>query len=220
MIAGTMPGDDNGSATTEPAKAATPAPAATTPTDAPPAPATATPSPATPAQPVAKTPDAAKPGDKPADPAPAAPAGEAKYDLKPADGTDPKVVEATVALAKQHKLSPEAAQAVLDRETAVRKEIADAHQATISALPEQWQEQSKQAFGAKLDEELGHAKRVLERFGRQELRDALNQTGLGNHPELVRLLGAIGRSMGDDAPAPTRPGVGDSAAPKSLASFY
>ena len=42
------------------------------------------------------------------------------------------------------------------------------------------------------------AKRVVDKFGTPELKQGLNSTGFGNHPELVRMLVKIGKSMTED----------------------
>ncbi len=42
------------------------------------------------------------------------------------------------------------------------------------------------------------AKRVVDRFGTDPLKKSLSESGLGNHPELVRLLVRIGKSMSED----------------------
>jgi hypothetical protein len=40
--------------------------------------------------------------------------------------------------------------------------------------------------------------RTLDRFGTPELRDFLNVSGLGNHPELVKMMYKIGDKIGED----------------------
>lgn len=47
--------------------------------------------------------------------------------------------------------------------------------------------------------------RVLDEYGTQALRDQFNLTGLGNHPDLVKLLHSVGQALGEGAPA--RPGT-------------
>ena len=42
------------------------------------------------------------------------------------------------------------------------------------------------------------AKRVMDKFGSDRLKQDLNSTGLGNNPELVRLLVNMGKSMSED----------------------
>lgn len=39
---------------------------------------------------------------------------------------------------------------------------------------------------------------VMDRYGTQELRDYLNETGLGSHPELVRVFARIGKDLTPD----------------------
>ncbi len=119
---------------------------------------------------------------------------EIVYDLKAPEGVDAADV---VAFAKAHKLSPEAAQAVLDRDTVSAKAQAD----KIASMPAVWAEQAKadkEIGGAVFEATVGKAKLALDKFGSPALRQALNDTGLGNHPELIRTFAAIGRAMGED----------------------
>jgi hypothetical protein len=39
----------------------------------------------------------------------------------------------------------------------------------------------------------------MQQFGTPELKAALEQTGMGNHPELVRLFAKVGKAMGEDS---------------------
>lgn len=62
---------------------------------------------------------------------------------------------------------------------------------------------------AKADKEIGHAawkesvdsaNKVIREFGTPELvNDVLVQQGMGNHPEVIRLLARIGKAVGDDS---------------------
>jgi hypothetical protein len=146
-------------------------------------------------------PDATKVEAKPADKAATLLAPEIKLTVP--EGFDAKGIE---DFAKKHSLSQEAAQALLDERVAERKAAAEAEQAKLAALPQQWLEQTKadkDIGGQNLPTTLANAQRVLSRFGTESFRNALNQTGLGNHPELVRFMAAIGRAMGEDRPLPT-----------------
>lgn len=42
------------------------------------------------------------------------------------------------------------------------------------------------------------AKRVIYRWGDEELREVLDATGLGNHPAVIRIFGRIGEEMNKD----------------------
>lgn len=55
-----------------------------------------------------------------------------------------------------------------------------------------------QAFGgAKFDESVGIAQKALAEFGSPELSKALVETGMGSHPEVVRLFHRIGQQLAE-----------------------
>ncbi len=51
----------------------------------------------------------------------------------------------------------------------------------------------KEIGGDKLISNLSAAQRALDQFGTPELKEYLNTTGLGNHPDLVKTFVKIGR---------------------------
>ena len=64
-----------------------------------------------------------------------------------------------------------------------------------------WAEASKadtEFGGAKLEENMAVAKKAIETFGTPELRQMLNKTGLGNHPEVIRAFYRAGKAISDD----------------------
>ncbi len=122
-----------------------------------------------------------------------------EYDLKLAKGSpiSPQQVDNTVAFAKEQGLSSDQAQAILDRDQKAYSEF------------NQQVEQEKKGWIAQLqnDREIGgdafrenveYARRALSRFGSDDLKKSLDETGLGSHPELVRTFARIGRAMGED----------------------
>jgi hypothetical protein len=56
-------------------------------------------------------------------------------------------------------------------------------------------EQLKMEWGRDYEQNLGLAKAVLERFGTEEDADFLEASGLGNDPELIRLLHRLGEKL-------------------------
>jgi len=42
------------------------------------------------------------------------------------------------------------------------------------------------------------ARKALETFGTPELRDVLNMTGMGNHPEVIRAFYKAGKAISED----------------------
>lgn len=43
-------------------------------------------------------------------------------------------------------------------------------------------------------------KAALDAFGSESLKTALNETGYGNHPDLIRFINKVGQSLGEDSP--------------------
>lgn len=71
----------------------------------------------------------------------------------------------------------------------------------LATSSKQWEETSKadKEFGGDaLDANLAVAKKALDTFGTPELRQLLNDTGLGNHPELVRYSYRVGKGISED----------------------
>lgn len=143
-------------------------------------------------------------GNKAGEAAPAAaPAVPEKYDLKLPEGSklDPARVEGIAAFAKERGLSQDAAQALLQREAEAVEGYAQAQVAEVEKAKAGWLEAVKtdpEVGGDNLPQNAELAKRVLARYGSESLNKTLETTGLGNHPELVRLLVRISKSMTED----------------------
>lgn len=58
--------------------------------------------------------------------------------------------------------------------------------------------------GAAFAHNLKIAKAAVNRFGGQRLRQALEETGIGSHPEIVRAFWKVGMAMNSPT-APTQP---------------
>jgi len=58
----------------------------------------------------------------------------------------------------------------------------------------------KEIGGEKFDENVGLAKRAIDRYGTPKLVEVLQSTGLGNHPEFIRLLTRVGKLIAEDSP--------------------
>jgi len=124
-----------------------------------------------------------------------------KYEFKAADGVafDDAVIGAFSEVAKDLNLTQDAAQKVLDKMGPV---LASRQMEQITAVQTEWAESAKvdREFGGdKLQENLGTAKKALEEFGSPELRTLLNDSGMGNHPEVIRAFYRIGKAMSQDS---------------------
>ena len=104
-------------------------------------------------------------------------------------------LDAFTAIAKEAKLSPEVAQKVVGLEAARIQAEADAHVAMVKG----WAETVTADPVLGVAENQGVAKSVIEKFGTPELRQYLNDTGLGKHPELVKFAYAVGKAMSEDS---------------------
>lgn len=142
-------------------------------------------------------PNAAKPEEGEGKPDGEKPTAPEKYEFKAPEGTQlaPEVLGKFEGVARELGLSQEAAQKVVD---AMAPQIAAAQTAQYEAIKTGWAESAKtdKEFGGdKLNENLATAKKALDAFGTPELRTLLNDTGLGNHPEIIRAFYRAGQKI-------------------------
>lgn len=103
-------------------------------------------------------------------------------------------VEGLISFANEKKLSKELTQALVERETAQKKAQADA----VEKAKDKWLndvKSDKEIGGDNLKETSVIVKKVFDRFGDEEFASYLENTGLGNHPAVVRFIRKIGKSM-------------------------
>lgn len=123
-----------------------------------------------------------------------------KYEFAAPEGKsyDDKTIAAYSEAAKELNLTQEAAQKMLDK---LAPAIHDRQMEQIKAVREGWAEASrtdKEIGGDKLTETLSVAKKGLEKFGTPELKTLLDESGLGNHPEIIRAFARAGREISAD----------------------
>lgn len=179
--------------TTETAAAPATAPAA-----APaPAPAAAAPSPAPAAAPAAAAPAAA-----PAAPAAAPASAEIKLEIP----KDSKLVQADIdriaAIAREQGLSQEQATKLLTEQNAAVAGYEARQTEAAKTQRAEWAKaitEDKELGGDKLSITQRNSMRVIEKFMPQPLREKLRETGLGDYPDFVRFLNAVGAAMAEDS---------------------
>ena len=151
-----------------------------------------------------ETPADTKPaeGEQPADDQVTKPEGAPeKYEFKAPEGAAPfddSVIEQFSEVARELNLTQDAAQKVLDK---MGPAIQTRQVEAIQAARTQWAESAKadkEFGGEKLEENLAVAKKALDQFGSPELRALLNESGLGNHPEMIRVLYRAGKAISED----------------------
>lgn len=101
-------------------------------------------------------------------------------------------------VAKELNLSQKQAQAFLDRMMPMGQKRTEAMMQQARA---DWETQSRadaEFGGVKLESSLAAAAKARDSFGTPELRQLLNESGLGNHPEVIRLFVRVGKAISED----------------------
>lgn len=126
-----------------------------------------------------------------------------KYEFKPAEGrpaADPELSTELSAIAKEFDLSQAAAQRVYDLGEKLVAKHTTALTEQIEKTRNDWGVQSKtdKEFGGdQLDSNLAVARKALD-LGTPELREFLNSSGIGNHPEVIRWMYRVGKTLKQD----------------------
>ncbi len=82
-------------------------------------------------------------------------------------------------------------------ENRLAAEAEKAEQAQQAQL-ENWARQTQETFGPQWQEEVSKAVRAADAFGGPQLRRLLEETGLGNHPVIVRTFHAVAQRICED----------------------
>ena len=128
------------------------------------------------------------------------PGAPEQYEFQAPEGQafDAAVLEAYSDVAKELNLSQEDAQKLLDKVAPVMQAR---QQEQIAQVQEDWANATradKELGGDKLDASLSVAKKALDAFATPELKTLLNQSGLGNNPEVIRFMYRAGKAMSED----------------------
>ncbi|MDQ0628066.1 hypothetical protein QFZ44_000642 [Pantoea agglomerans] len=143
--------------------------------------------------------DGEKDGDKKPEGAPEA------YEFKAPEGgeLDKEAVAQFEPIARELNLSQEQAQKLVDLYGSkvmpqLMKQQADTWQKQIA----DWGTAAKddaEIGGDKFDGNLTRAKQAMDKFATPQLREFLETTGMGNHPELIRVFVKVGAAMSEDS---------------------
>lgn len=129
---------------------------------------------------------------------------EIEYDLKAPENSFllQERIDEIAEYAKKHKISNEVAQTMIDRENEAVTQYKENSQTQLKNLVEtEWPKEAKadkEIGGDKFPENVELAKRAFKEFGSDKFRQILNETGYGNHPEMIRTFSRIGRLLADD----------------------
>ncbi|MGJ5032274.1 hypothetical protein ACQR1I_35930 [Bradyrhizobium sp. HKCCYLS2038] len=140
-----------------------------------------------------------------ADPADTVPA-DGKYVLKMPEGVkvDQAMVDALGPDFKELGLTSKQAQKLADKFVEVQQKRAADQGTAWAARVAGWAEEAKadkDIGGDKWDGTVKNATRAVNALGTPELKDYLETTGGGNHPELIRFMAKVGAMIREDVPA-------------------
>lgn len=115
---------------------------------------------------------------------------------------DADVLGSFKGIAQELGISQESAQKLIDLQAGLVQKQADATQAALAAQAQQWADSvkaDKEIGGERYAQTVETAAKAVEKFGSPELRTLLNESGLGNHPELVKFCHRIGQALSEDS---------------------
>ncbi|EMO3782338.1 hypothetical protein AF48_02736 [Klebsiella aerogenes MGH 62] len=126
-----------------------------------------------------------------------------KYEFQAGEGVelDAEALKDFEPVARDLNLTNEQAQKLVDAYPKILAGVQQRQTEAWQAQTEQWAadvKADKEVGGDKLTANLSAAQRALDQFGTPELREYLDGTGLGNHPELVKAFIKVGKAMSED----------------------
>lgn len=110
---------------------------------------------------------------------------------------NPELGEKFQEAAKKMNLTQEQAQEFIT----MQSEYALAQQNLVIEQRNAWADEvraDKELGGSKLNSTLASAGKALDKYGSPELRGLLDESGLGNHPLMVRFFNEVGKSVSED----------------------
>ncbi len=150
--------------------------------------------------------DKTKPADKgkddPADKVPE----DGKYDLKMPEGIelDTELAEALGPEFAAVKLTNAQAQKFVDKYIEIQQARAAKQGEVWAGTISKWVDDAKsdkEIGGDKWDGTVSASRRAVETLGTPALKEYLNASGGGNHPELIRFMAKVGAMIKEDNPA-------------------
>lgn len=118
------------------------------------------------------------------------------YEFKMPEGRelDKGLVEKFTPVLKELKVSQEEAQKLAD----LMVEDQMAKEAAYKEITEGWKQETIKTLGSDHEAKMGVAAKFIDKFGNDKVRQVLNDTGLGNHPEIVQMFINAGKHFGND----------------------
>lgn len=124
------------------------------------------------------------------------------FNLPEGMSIEDSTLQSFLPLAKELNLDQGQAQKLVDYEAGRVQEMIDTQEQVWSDLRQEWRtavKSDKEIGGPAFDESLAAGKTFLRKYGTPELMEALNSTGMGDHPEFIRAFARAGKAMKEDS---------------------
>lgn len=119
---------------------------------------------------------------------------------------DSALMTEAAPLFKELGLTQDQAQKLVDFQAKQVQASSESQDNAFTQLMNDWQDQSKndKEFGGdKFEESVGIARTAVDKFGTPELKQLLEEHGVGNHPEVIRFMVKVGKLTAEDVPGGT-----------------
>jgi hypothetical protein len=153
-------------------------------------------------------------------------ASAAEIEIKVPEGVeiDQGLLDAFKPMAKELGLDSAKAQKIVDLHTNAVKAQNERAEAAWNEQKQAWRNAAssdKEIGGEKFTENVKLARTAIDKFGGPGLKQALNDLGIGNHPEIIRFAMRIGKAISEDSVtlAGTRPSTATDAEAKLRAAY-
>jgi hypothetical protein len=123
-----------------------------------------------------------------------------EYTFTPPEGITyaPEFIGSYGAAARELGISRDQAQKMIDRMAPVLMRQQQQQQVANRIAWEKSSREDGEFGGAAMEENINTARRGMNAFASPGLRKMLNETGLGNHPEFIRMFYRVGKSISSD----------------------
>jgi len=114
---------------------------------------------------------------------------------------DTEVLEQFLPIAKELNLNKEQAQKLVDFQLSTIKNTEQQGQDNFNKVVKELEQETKDMLGADYKKELSYAAKtmnLLNEEDRKSLKEVLNNSGMGNHPLLIKMFIEAGKSLSED----------------------
>lgn len=132
----------------------------------------------------------------------------ADFDMQEGFEVNEALLEAAVPLFQELGLTQEQAQKLVDFQTDQVKASSQSQTDAFNEMVQGWQADAmvdSEFGGDAFEQNASIAQEAVAKFGTPELKELLNDHGLGNHPEMIRFMWKVGTLTKEDSLDPSDP---------------